>query len=149
MADVFISYSRANIDFARRLAQELKANNYDLWIDLEGIRFSADWWDEIKRGIDQSNNFLLVMSPNSLGSPVCHLEIEQARKSGKRIILLDHIPVQRQEVAHAMLDRLASDEYVNSLLGDRNPMTLFDQNWQVIDKYQRLMLTYDASKSTK
>ncbi|MEP7285031.1 MAG: TIR domain-containing protein, partial [Chloroflexota bacterium] len=149
MADVFISYSRANVDFARRLAQELRTVNYDLWIDLEGIRFNADWWDEIKRGIEHSNNFVLVMSPNSLGSPVCHLEIEYARKLSKRIILLNHVAFERKEVSRAMLDRLASDAYVNTLLGDRNPMTLFDNNWYVIEKYQRVNFTYDASKSTK
>src|SRR5258708_3234925 len=149
MADVFISYSRANIDFARRFAQELRATNYDLWIDLEGIRFNADWWDEIKRGIEHSNNFLLVMSPTSLASPVCHLEIEYARKLSKRIILLNHIPFERKDVSRAMLERLASDAYVNTLLGDRNPMTLFDNNWYVIEKYQRVNFSFDSSKSAK
>ncbi len=149
MADVFISYSRANIDFARRLAGELRAHNYDLWIDLEGIRFTADWWEEIKRGIETADNFLVVMSPNSLGSPVCHLEIEYARKLKKRILLIDHLPFVKADAARSLLDRLATDAYVNTLLGDRNPMTLFDNNWYVIDKYQRLRFSYDAAKSAK
>ncbi|MBL8164394.1 MAG: TIR domain-containing protein, partial [Anaerolineae bacterium] len=149
MADVFISYSRANIDFARRLAGELRAHNYDLWIDLEGIRFTADWWEEIKRGIETADNFLVVMSPNSLGSPVCHLEIEYARKLKKRILLIDHLPFVKADAARSLLDRLATDAYVNTLLGDRNPMTLFDNNWYVIDKYQRLRFSYDASRSAK
>lgn len=149
MADVFISYSRANIDFARRLNHELHANRYDVWIDLEGIRFTADWWEEIKRGIETCTNFLLVMSAQSLSSPVCHLEIEYARKLNKRIILLAHEPFNKPEVSRAMLDRLATDAYVNTLLGDRNPMTLFDNNWYLIDKFQRVQFTYDAGKGTK
>ncbi len=149
MADVFISYSHANVDFARRLAQELKVSNYDLWIDLEGIRFNADWWDEIQRGIENSNNILVVMSPNSLGSPVCHLEIEYARKLSKRIILINHLPVDRDETSRMMLNRLASDPHVNAILGDRNPMTLFENNWAIIVKYQRVNFSYDASKSAK
>src|SRR5579864_2954657 len=148
MSDVFISYARPNIDFARRLAQELRATPsptgapYEAWIDLEGIRYTADWWDEIKRGIEHSNNFLEVMSPAALSSPVCHLEIEYARRLGKRIIFVNHMPVQRNEAIGLLLDRLANDAYVNTLLDDRNPMSLFDSNWHVIDKYQRVNFSY-------
>src|SRR5690349_21444355 len=93
--DVFISYSHANIDFARRLAAELRRDKKDIWIDLDGIRFTSDWWEEIRRGIESSDNFLLIMSPASLSSPVCHLEIETARNLKKRIILINHQAVDR------------------------------------------------------
>jgi hypothetical protein len=147
MADIFISYSRANLAFARRLAAELRRHEYHLWIDLEGIRFTADWWEDIKRGIETADSFLLIMSPHSLASPVCHLEIEYARTLSKRILLIDHQPVDRKDASRAMLDRLSSDAYVNTLLGDRNPMLLFDNNWYVIDKYQRIRFNDEAESA--
>lgn len=86
MSDVFISYSRKERAFADRLAIELEKNGRSVWIDRVGIRFTAEWWEEIKLGIEGSDNFVLIMSPDSMASPVCHLEIEYARKLTKRII---------------------------------------------------------------
>jgi hypothetical protein len=132
MADVFLSYSRANSAFAHKLADELKKRNYEVWVDIAGIALTSQWWTEIQRGIESADNFALLMSPESLGSPVCHLEIEYARKLQKRIIPINHIPVTDEEALARMQKRIADDPYITELIGERKPDTLFNTNWQVV-----------------
>ena len=37
MTKVFVSYSRKNIEFTKKLTAELQHNNLDFWVDWEGI----------------------------------------------------------------------------------------------------------------
>ncbi|MBC6936807.1 MAG: toll/interleukin-1 receptor domain-containing protein [Chloroflexi bacterium] len=92
MSDVFISYSRKDKVFARRLFDRLKRENFTSWADWLGIPYSAKWMNEIRAGIDQADNFIFVISPDALTSRVCHLELQHARQKGKRII-----PIVRRE----------------------------------------------------
>ena len=88
MAKVFVSYSRKDIDFARRLTMELKKSELDFWIDWEGIPPTVDWWKEIEKGIEEADIFLFLISPDSASSKVCGMEIDTAVKNAKRIIPL-------------------------------------------------------------
>ena len=86
MAKVFVSYSRKDIEFARRLTDELRKSDLDFWIDWEGIPPTVDWWNEIEKGIEEADIFLFLISPDSAKSKVCGQEIDTAYKNGKRII---------------------------------------------------------------
>jgi len=86
MAKVFVSYSRKDIDFAKRLTAELQKSEIDFWIDWEGIPPTVDWWKEIEKGIEEADVFLFLISPDSVKSKVCRQEIDVAVKNGKRII---------------------------------------------------------------
>jgi len=88
MATVFVSYSRKDIDFARRLTDELKKSDLDFWIDWEGIPPTVDWWKEIEKGIEEADAFIFLLSPDSVTSEVCGQEIDCAVKNGKRLIPL-------------------------------------------------------------
>jgi WD40 repeat protein len=88
MTDIFISYSRKDKDFVRRLHDALAAHNRDSWVDWEDIPRAADWLDEIYRGIDAADTFVYVISPDSLTSEVCNLEMAHARARNKRVIPL-------------------------------------------------------------
>src|SRR6185436_14909945 len=88
MAKVFISYSRKDIEFAKRLTRELQKSDLDFWIDWEGIPPTVDWWKEIEKGIEEADIFLFLISPDSTKSKVCKQEIESAVKNGKRLIPL-------------------------------------------------------------
>ena len=54
MADVFISYSRKDIAFARLLHKALKANGLETWIDWQDIPPSTDWLAEVYEAIEQA-----------------------------------------------------------------------------------------------
>jgi WD40 repeat protein len=86
MSDVFISYSRKDIAFARLLRESLQQNQIDTWIDWERIPVGERWWDEICQAIENANVFMFIISKNSIGSPVCKDEINHALKNNKRII---------------------------------------------------------------
>src|SRR5690349_13685097 len=86
MASLFISYSRKDIDTARKLTEEFKSQDIDFWIDWEGIPPTVDWWKEIAKGIEEADIFLFLISPDSAKSRVCGQEIGHAAKNGKRLI---------------------------------------------------------------
>ena len=86
MADVFISYSRKNSDFGRKLYAALIGQGRDVWMDWTDIPHTAEWWAEITSGIERSDNFAILISPDSIASPICTLEIAHARANNKRIV---------------------------------------------------------------
>ncbi len=86
MSDVFISYSRKDIAFARLLHGALKDNGLETWIDWQDIPPSADWLAEVYEAIEGSDSFIFIISPTSVGSEICSLEIAHATKNNKRLI---------------------------------------------------------------
>ena len=86
MAKIFVSYSRKDIEFAKKLTAELTKSELDYWIDWEGIPPTVDWWKEIEKGIEEADVFLFLISPDSAKSKICGQEIDTAVQNGKRII---------------------------------------------------------------
>jgi len=132
MSDVFISYSREDKVFVAQLREAFLQKAQEVWIDWESIPASQSWWEEIKRGIATANNFVVVMSPNSLSSPICHLEIEYARVLGKRIIPVFHAKYDRETCLIGITKRLAitdsSQDITRELWGNRQLHMIFDEN---------------------
>ncbi len=69
MTDVFISYSRKDKAFVQVLHQALTQSKYDAWVDWQDIPLTADWWEEIKSGIEAADTFVCVISPDSMAIP--------------------------------------------------------------------------------
>ncbi|MEO0867969.1 MAG: TIR domain-containing protein [Cyanobacteria bacterium J06642_11] len=86
MTDVFISYSRKDEQFVQVLNQALANSKYDAWVDWENIPLTADWWEEIKAGIEGADTFIFVISPDSIASKVCGQEIDHAVENNKRLL---------------------------------------------------------------
>lgn len=84
--DVFISYSRRDKEFVQQLVTRLEADKRDVWVDFEDIPFASDWWEEVRKGIESSRVFVFTISPHSLESDVCGLEINHAVQNRKRMI---------------------------------------------------------------
>ncbi len=93
MTDVFISYSRRDGEFAKRLTNRLAQTNRDIWIDWEDIPRAADWLQEIFAGIESAETFVFITSRNSLTSEICNYEVKHALDHNKRII-----PLIREDV---------------------------------------------------
>ena len=96
MSDVFISYSRKDKDFVRRLHDALSKANRESWVDWEDIPTAADWWREICNGIESADTFIFVISPDSVESNVCRDEIVHAVQHKKRFV-----PVLYREIVSA------------------------------------------------
>ncbi len=85
---LFISYSRDDKNYVYELAQLLKDDaEYDVWLDRRLV--GADlWWDTILNEIEQCDAFLMVMTPRSIASIFCKVELQYALAYQKPIIPL-------------------------------------------------------------
>lgn len=86
MPQIFISYSRKDIAFARRLAGDLETVGYNVWWDLTDLRGGDDWPRVIPAAIEASQYVIVVMSPNSAISDWVAKEYTQALDLRKKII---------------------------------------------------------------
>jgi tetratricopeptide (TPR) repeat protein len=137
MADVFISYSHQDSEFVKQLHSALIARNRQIWIDWSNIRPTAEWWEEITKGIELSNNFIFIISNHSLASFVCNLEIEYARSLNKRIVpvLISGIDVTN---AHEQLMQRQLNDFERALLHDFDLLTLARENWTRLAAIDRI-----------
>ncbi|MEG4632387.1 TIR domain-containing protein [Microcoleus sp. AR_TQ3_B6] len=96
--DVFISYSRVDSDLARKLNNGLQLQGKTTWFDQESIASGADFAREIEQGIQSSDNFLFILSPQSVNSPYCAMEVEYAANLNKRFVTLLHRSVNSEDL---------------------------------------------------
>ena len=102
MANVFISYAREETPFVRALHAALAAQQRDAWVDWEDIPLTAEWLNEIYAGIEAADTFVFVLSPASVQSPSCALEIARAQQLNKRIAPIVRCDVDASAVPQAV-----------------------------------------------
>lgn len=127
--DVFISYSRADSDFARQLNDALQLQGKTTWFDQESIASGADFQQEIYRGIETSNNILFVISPNSIHSPYCAGEVEYAVSLKKRIVTVLYRSVPASDLPPA----LAKVQWIDFNQHDRDFYANFGELIRTLD----------------
>ncbi|HEX2620313.1 MAG TPA: TIR domain-containing protein, partial [Phototrophicaceae bacterium] len=130
MSDAFISYSRKDGDFTRRLNNELTKLGRDIWIDWEDIPRGTDFLNEIYEGIESADTFIFVVSRHSLTSEICNYELAHARQFNKRII-----PLIRQRI-EGDLEKIVKGEWVDQLWNQTardNWSTISHLNWLFFD----------------
>jgi hypothetical protein len=98
MPDVFVSYSRKDKPFVEKLVQNFQQQGLDVWVDWEDIPFASEWWDEIQRGIESSQKAVFVVSPDSVGSQVCGLEVNYIHKNNKQLVPIVYRDVRGLEI---------------------------------------------------
>jgi hypothetical protein len=86
--DTFISYSRKDKTFVEQLVAKFHQADREPWIDWDDIYKGEDWWQSIQRGIEGSDNFVFVISPDSVTSEVCRNEVDYAAQLNKRFLPL-------------------------------------------------------------
>ncbi|MBN2304089.1 MAG: TIR domain-containing protein, partial [Anaerolineae bacterium] len=87
MARIFISYSRADEEFAKKLKTDLERLGADIWVDVESIPAGTDWSNEIQGGLDTCDVMILVVSPASMGSTNVQYEWKYFRNTRKKPII--------------------------------------------------------------
>lgn len=85
MSHIFISYSKADIDFARRLRRLLEREGFAVWMDEARLVPSSRWWPEIEHNIDSCDAFLVIMSPSGKDSDWVEREILHAERLRKPV----------------------------------------------------------------
>jgi len=100
--DVFISYSRVDSDFVRKLNDGLQVQGKTTWFDQESIASGVNLQQESYGGIERSNNYLFIISPSSVVSPQCLEQLEYALKLNKRIVTVLFQAVEPSDLPAAL-----------------------------------------------
>lgn len=142
MPDVFISYSRKDRPFVERLTRALEANGRDVWVDFDDIPFAAEWWDEICEGIESSEVVVFILSPDSVASEVCGLELNHVFKHNKRLIPILYRPLDRKDVPAkvAELNWIDFQEQAVFEQAISQLLTTMDTDLEVVRQRTRLLL---------
>lgn len=86
MKTVFVSYSRDDMDFAKKLAGDLETAGYDAWWDMTDLQGGDDWVRKLEDAIAASDYFVVVLTPNSIKKDWVKKEYTQALALHKKII---------------------------------------------------------------
>jgi formylglycine-generating enzyme required for sulfatase activity len=82
MSYVFISYSKKDRSYARKLADALLNQGFDVWFDAK-IDYGENWERAIFKAIDGCGAFVVIMSPDSYESVWVQRECHHAEKRQK------------------------------------------------------------------
>ena len=91
---VFISYSRDDLAFADQLDAALKLAGFDTSID-RTMPGGEEWEKRLITLIRDADSVVFVLSPSSASSKWCKWEVNQAVRSGKRIVPVLCGPLKR------------------------------------------------------
>ena len=83
---VFLSYSRSDRAFVDRLADDLGVAGIEVWCDVDALRGGEEWRTKIVDAIEQSDVFLLFVSPASMRSDNVRRELTVAEEEDKQVV---------------------------------------------------------------
>jgi|GEM_PF-3135385 len=78
MSHIFISYSTKNTEYAFRLADELREEDFEVWIADNRLLNSDNWWKSIVQALKDASVFIVIMSPESYDSEWVQREVHLA-----------------------------------------------------------------------
>lgn len=117
---VFVSYSHSDMEFAGRLVKDLEQAGYEAWLDRTDIQTGARWDDEIVRGLDSSEIFLVILSNKSTNSQNVKDEIGYALDHNKQILPLliepCEVPFRLRRIQYVDFTALKYREGIESVL---------------------------------
>jgi len=134
MSKVFISYSSLDKVIALKLANDLRSNNHNPWIDQHGIVGGDKWPTTIVQAIRDCDCIVLLMSPNSLGSDNVRKELHISVDEHKPIIPIKIAPIEK--IPDDFRYHLAGLQHID-FIGNYN------------DGFQKLESRIDSSNSSK
>lgn len=83
---VFVSYSRADSEFALNLATDLKNVGLDIWLDQLDIPVGAIWDNEIEMALQKCESVILILSEHSTRSNNVLNEVYYALEENKKVL---------------------------------------------------------------
>lgn len=120
---VFISHSHKDKEVVRRLADDLRRYDFDVWLDEDLISPGEQWTDKINESLESSDVVLIIMSHNTSESRFQTSEIafavaSQRKHPSKRVIpiLIEknaEVPFFLRDIVYC--DLSSKDQYENNL----------------------------------
>src|SRR5688500_14469167 len=114
---VFVSYSRKDEAFARKLAIWLhQALDMGVWLDVDDIPVGIKWSAAIQDGLDNCEVMVVVISPDAMKSVNVEDEWQYFLDQGKPVvpILLRSAPIPYQLRRIQYIDFSVKEEYAES-----------------------------------
>ncbi len=102
MTRIFISYSRQDEVFSRKLAAALSDAGSDVWIDVQDIPAGLKWSRAVQEGLDICDVMVVVISPSSMASSNVEDEWQHYLDRRKPIIPVRWLPAD----VHFQLNRI-------------------------------------------
>jgi len=143
---IFVSYSSKDRPFAIGLTKELQKLGANIWIDQLGIKLGENWDNAIENALDDSETFMLILSPTSVASQNVQDEVSIAISENKKLVPIlikpCDLPMRWKRRQYADLttdpDKALSD--VLQFLGLED---------EAAENLKSLMTLIDASKSNQ
>jgi hypothetical protein len=86
MPRIFISYSRKDEEFTRKLASSLSDLGADIWIDVKDIPAGMKWSTAIQDGLKQCELMIVIITPDSMSSRNVEDEWQYFLDKGKEVV---------------------------------------------------------------
>jgi hypothetical protein len=117
---IFLSYSRDDAgDFARHVHRYLMDIGHDVFIDVNSIRVGDPWASSIEQNISDCDIFLVILTPDALGSNHVENEVLQAQRENKIIVPCIHEDLEDNDIKWG-LDKIQGIEFSNDYQLARN-----------------------------
>jgi hypothetical protein len=98
MSHIFISYSRQDSAIVLKVARQIEAQGYRVWVDVTSIPGGEDWAREIQKGLTNAAVMLLFWSQNANQSDYVRQEYQDA------ISLVKRLPAEKRRIIPVMLE---------------------------------------------
>ena len=141
--DIFISYSKKDHAQAYRLADDLTAAGFDVWID-RSLEVGDDWEEMIEHHLQQAQDVIVILSKNSLASNWVLHEGSMAHALKKNLlpILIDAIdsrdlPIWARKIQH---QKIIEAEYAAALQGLIGRLTPVNHLRKLLAKQHEIFL---------
>ena len=149
---VFISYSRKDIHFARRLAGDLENAGFDVWWDISDLKGGDDWVRFIPAAIEASQYFVVLLSQNSIQSEWVEKEYSYAIRHRKKIvpamIKFCDVPFSLHTINYVDFINVDYATGVNNLLvalgGTQRPDIRLSQTERILKKLPKPVARYST-----
>jgi len=117
MTQVFLSYADADREYMTKIRNSLMREGITVWTNKTDIKTGEAFEEAINRGIEQADNLVYLLSPDSVTSQYCHKELEYALSLNKRIIPVLVKPTNSLDMPVALRELQYIDLTENIIVG--------------------------------
>ncbi len=94
---IFLSYRSSQVDFALRLAVDLKNAGVNLWMDRLDIVPGDDWLKSLQKAVNDCSAMITVLSPEYVKSKYCQRELARADRLERIVFPVLLFPIPEDE----------------------------------------------------
>lgn len=114
---IFISYSSKDQEIADQLFGQLRQSGHPVWLNTDSIPKGEHWYDEMVKGLGETDLLILVVSHDAIASKWVTEEWKTFLKMGKRIIPVLHKECKvPQAIKKLEMIKTADDNWYYKLL---------------------------------